>query len=51
MAQHTEQYTIIEVLTNFREKCKKEIEKLTAMNIIHIDIVARGIEVPQRKEE
>ena len=44
-------FNIIEVLTNFREKCKKEIEKLTAMNIIHIDIVARGIEVPPRKEE
>lgn len=38
-------YNIVETLTEFKEKCRKEIEKLTAMNIHDIEIVARGIEV------
>ncbi len=42
-------FNIIEVLSEFKQKCKKEIENLTAMNIKNIEIVARGIEV--RKEE
>lgn len=42
---------IKEVLTNFKEKCKKEIEKLTAMNIINIEILAKGIYVPEKEEE
>ncbi len=40
-------YNLVETLTDFKEKCKKEIEKLTAMNIRDIEIVARGIEVEQ----
>jgi len=42
---------IKEVLTNFKEKCKKEIERLTAMNIINIEILAKGIYVPEKEEE
>ena len=38
-------YNIVNVLTDFKSKCKKEIEKLTAMNIREIEIVAKGIEV------
>lgn len=34
---------IIEVLQNYKAKVKKEIEKQTAMNIIKIDLVAKGI--------
>ena len=34
---------IIEVLQKFRKNVKKEIEKQTAMNIIKIDLVAKGI--------
>ena len=38
-------HNIVEVLTDFKEKCKKEIEKLTTMTIRDIEIVAKGIEV------
>lgn len=34
---------IFEVLKEFKEKCKKEIENLTAMNVGIIDIVAKGV--------
>lgn len=34
---------IIEVLQNYKARIKKEIEKQTAMNIIKIDLVAKGI--------
>ena len=34
---------IIEVLQNYKSRVKKEIEKQTAMNIIKIDLVAKGI--------
>ncbi len=44
-------YNIRESLNEFKDKCKKEIEKLTAMNIRNMEIVARGIEVVEKKEE
>lgn len=34
---------IIKVLKTFREKTKKEIEKQTAMNVVKIDLVAKGL--------
>ena len=34
-------YNILESLTDFKEKCKKEIEKLTTMNISSFEIVAK----------
>ena len=40
-------YNIVEELRNFKKKCKKEIENLTAMNIDTIDIVAKGIHMPE----
>ena len=36
-------YNIIESLNNFKKKCKKEIENLTAMNVEKIEILAKGI--------
>ena len=44
-------YNIMEGLADFKEKSKKEIEKLTTMNIEKIDIVAKGIKMPENKEE
>jgi len=45
-------YNLIESLSEFKAKCIKEIEKLTAMNIRSIEIVARGIEViPENKDK
>ena len=34
-------------LTEFKEKSKKEIEKLTTMNVQKIDIVAKSIKMPE----
>ena len=34
-------YNILEALKEFKKKCKKEIENLTAMNVENIDIVAK----------
>lgn len=43
-------YNILEALKEFKKKCKKEIEKLTAMNVENIDIVAKGVHVPEKIE-
>lgn len=40
-------YNIIECLGNFKKKCKREIENLTAMNIEKIEIIAKSIAVPE----
>jgi len=42
---------IVQVLSDFKEKSKKEIEKLTTMNVQKIDIIAKGIKMPDNKEE
>ena len=41
-------YNILEELQKFKKKCKKEIESLTAMNVELLDIVAKGIYVPEK---
>ena len=38
-------YNVLDSLREFKTKCKKEIEKLTAMNVESIDVVAKGIQV------
>lgn len=43
-------YNVPEALNEFRKKCKKEIEKLTAMNVYKIEIVAKGIHVPEGEQ-
>lgn len=40
-------YNVMEGLTEFKEKAKKEIEKLTAMNVVELDVVAKNIYVPE----
>ena len=42
-------YNIVESLQDFKEKCKKEIEKLTAMNIQKIIIMAKGLKMIENK--
>ena len=42
---------IMQGLAEFKEKSKKEIEKLTTMNVQKIDIIAKGIKMPENKEE
>ena len=42
-------YNVPEALNEFRIKCKKEIEKLTAMNVYKIEIVAKGLYVKENE--
>lgn len=44
-------FNVVEGLNKFKEKSRKEIEKLTAMNIVELDVVAKNIYVPQEEEE
>ena len=43
-------YNIVESLKEFKYNCKKEIEKLTAMNIQKIIILAKGLKMPENNE-
>ena len=36
-------YNIMEVMTKFKAKIKKEIERLTAMNVLSMDIIVKGV--------
>jgi uncharacterized alkaline shock family protein YloU len=44
-------YNITNGLVEFKNKTKKEIEKLTTMNVQKIDIVAKGIKIKEEKKE
>lgn len=44
-------YNVIDGLNEFKEKSKKEIEKLTAMNVVELDVVAKNIYVPPEEEK
>ena len=44
-------FNVIEGLSEFKKKSKKEIEKLTAMNVVELEVVAKNIYVPQEGEE
>ena len=44
-------FNVVEGLNKFKEKSRKEIEKLTAMNVVELDVVAKNIYVPQNEEE
>ncbi len=44
-------FDLIKGLTEFKEKAKKEIEKLTTMNVQKINVVAKGIKIIENKEE
>lgn len=42
-------YNILQALHDFKSKCKREIERLTTMNVESIDIVAKGLYMPEQK--
>ena len=44
-------FNIIEALQEFKTKCAREIENLTAMNVGRIDIVAKDIIKPEEEEK
>ena len=42
-------FNVVEGLNNFKEKAKKEIAKLTAMNVVRLEVVAKSLYVPEKK--
>ena len=44
-------FNVVNELKNFKEKAKKEIEKLTAMSVVEIDVVAKSVFIPQEEEK
>ena len=42
-------YNIVQVLRDFKERVKKEIERLTTMNVQEVSVVAKGIHMPENK--
>lgn len=44
-------YNILQELHDFKLKCKREIERLTTMNVEAIDIVAKGIKMPEENKK
>jgi Gluconate kinase len=38
-------FNVIDALKKFKEKCRKDIERLTAMNVYDVEIVAKSIQV------
>ena len=42
-------FDIMKGLSNFRNKAKKEIERLTTMNVQKIDVIAKGIKIIDEK--
>lgn len=44
-------FNVVDGLKGFKEKAIKEIEKLTAMNVVEVDVVAKNIFVPKEEEQ
>ena len=44
-------YNMQECLKEFKEKAIKEIENLTAMNVVFLDVIAKNIYIPTKEEE
>jgi len=42
-------HNVITEIKEFKEKCIKEIEKLTTMNVLKITVIAKSIEMPNQK--
>lgn len=43
-------YNVVKDIKDFREKARKEVEKLTAMNVVELEVVAKGIYVPEKDD-
>ena len=44
-------YNFVDGIKEFKKKARKEIEKLTAMNVVNLEVVAKNIYVPQEEEK
>ena len=42
-------FNVVEELRDFKEKAKKEIEKLTAMNVEEFEVVVKNVYVPENE--
>lgn len=42
-------YNMQECLKEFKEKARKEIENLTAMNVVSLDVVAKNVYIPEEE--
>lgn len=42
-------YNMQECLKEFKEKARKEIENLTAMNVVSLDVVAKSVYIPEEE--
>ena len=40
----------MDVLRNFKQKVKKEIERLTTMNVQEVSVLAKGIHMPENNK-
>ena len=43
-------YNVINGINDFKNRARKEIEKLTAMNVVELEVVAKNIYVPEKQE-
>ena len=41
-------YNVVTGLNDFKEKARKEIEKLTAMNVVELDVIAKNIYIEEK---
>ena len=44
-------YNIVNVLRDFKQRVKKEIERLTTMNVQEVSVIAKGIHMPEREDK
>ena len=44
-------YNIVNVLRDFKQKVKKEIERLTTMNVQEVSVLAKGIHMPDSEKK
>ena len=44
-------YNVMDELKKFKEKTSKEIENLTAMNVVSLEVIAKSVYVPEDEEE
>ena len=44
-------YNIVNVLRDFKQKVKKEIERLTTMNVQEVSVMAKGIHMPDEQNK
>ena len=44
-------YNIVNVLREFKQRTKKEIERLTTMNVQEVSVMAKGVYMPESEEK